>query len=105
MLSLVLLSLKRLVAGVALGCACLTVALPALANDVQGKYLPTGPQSNPPFPFLQGANQIAVASGYKAIHELNDADFTAKCIIYCTHLQTNYAAADDQHAIGNVCQS
>ncbi len=58
MLSLVLLSLKRLVAGAALGCACLTAALPALANDVQGKYLPTGAQTNPPFPFLQGANLV-----------------------------------------------
>ena len=70
MLSLVLLSLKRAVTGVALGCACLTAALPALANDVQGKYLPTGPQSNPPFPFLQGANLVQ-ADGAWQLYQQN----------------------------------
>ena len=56
MLSLILLPLKRVATGAALACACLTAALPTLASEVQGKYLPTVTQTNPPFPFLQGAN-------------------------------------------------
>lgn len=58
MLSLFLLSLKRLAKGVALSFAVFTAALPAHATEVQGKYLATGAQANPPFPFLQGANLV-----------------------------------------------
>ena len=56
MVSLFLLSLKRVVAGVMFSGACLIAAMPALASDVQGKYRATVEQANPPFPFLQGAN-------------------------------------------------
>ena len=58
MMSLFFLSVKRVASGVLFGFACLTAAVPALANDIQGKYLSTGSQANPPFPFLQGANLV-----------------------------------------------
>jgi hypothetical protein len=70
MLSLFLLSLKRVATGVALGCACLTAALPALASEVQGKYLATAAQANPPFPFLQGAN-LTQADGAWEFYQQN----------------------------------
>jgi hypothetical protein len=58
MMSLFLTSLKRAATGVLFGCVCLTAAMPALASEQQGKYLPAGAQGNPPFPFLQGANLV-----------------------------------------------
>ena len=58
MMSLFLMSLKRVATGVLFGCVCLTGAMPALASEPQGKYLPAGAQANPPFPFLQGANLV-----------------------------------------------
>jgi hypothetical protein len=70
MLSLFLLSLKRVATGAALGCACLTAALPALASDVQGKYLATGAQAHPLFPFLQGAN-LTQADGAWQFYQQN----------------------------------
>jgi hypothetical protein len=70
MLSLFLLSLKRVATYVSLGCACLTAALPALASDVQGKYLATGAQAQPLFPFLQGAN-LTQADGAWQFYQQN----------------------------------
>ena len=70
MLSLFLLSLKRVAMGAALGSACLTAALPALASEVQGKYLATAAQANPPFPFLQGAN-LTQADGAWQFYQQN----------------------------------
>jgi hypothetical protein len=64
------LSLKRVATGAALGCACLTAALPALASDVQGKYLATGAQAHPLFPFLQGAN-LTQADGAWQFYQQN----------------------------------
>jgi hypothetical protein len=70
MLSLILFSFKRFAAGVTLSCACFTAALPAYASDVQGKYLTTAAQANPPFPFLQGAN-LTQADGAWQFYQQN----------------------------------
>ncbi len=65
MVSLFLLSLKRVVAGVMFSGACLIAAMPALASDVQGKYRATVEQANPPFPFLQGANLVQADAAWQ----------------------------------------
>lgn len=70
MLSLFLLSLKRVATGVALSCVCLSAALPAHASEVQGKYLPAGAQANLAFPFLQGAN-LTQADGAWQFYQQN----------------------------------
>ena len=50
--------LKGLSASFLLSSLLLWMPSIAMANEVQGKYMPTTAQPNPPFPFLQGANLV-----------------------------------------------
>ena len=52
--------------------------------------------------FSSGTHQVAIAAGDQAIGEFDDTDLGAERVVNTRHFQADDAAADDEHALGQV---